>query len=55
MASAKNVTREKREGVQFFAENGIVIQHIKDIVTDIQKEELMGNPTRLVSACGDKR
>ena len=41
MASAKNVTREKREGVQFFAESGIVIQYIKDIVTDIQKEELM--------------
>ena len=51
----QNVTREKREGVQFFAESGIVIQYIKDIVTDIQKEELMGDSTRLVSTCGDNR
>ena len=54
MASAKNVTREKREDGQFFAENEIVIQHIKDTVTDIQKEELMGDSTRLVSTCGGK-
>ena len=41
MASAKNASGVKREGVQFFAEHGIVIRRIKDIVIDMKSGEPM--------------